>query len=137
MSERLCGGANFAEGDGRDDGGSSFSSRCRGEINECGVALDLGEMDGFGEAVSLGVVDGAIEGATEGAIEGFGLGEIDRGVGDVVVVVLFLRFQLKAEVFAKAVSMVTTVMTSPPPNVPRVLFAGNVAVGGWPTGIGS
>jgi len=131
VSERLCGGggANFAEGDGRDDGDSSFSSCCRGEISECGVALDLGDIDGFGEAVSLGVVDGVTE--------GFGLGEIDRGVGDVVVVVLFLRFQLKAERFANAVSMLATVITSPPLNVPRVLFAGNVAVGGWPTGIGS
>lgn len=135
MSERLCGGggANFAEGDGRDDGDSSFSSCCRGEISECGVALDLGDIDGFGEAVSLGVA----EGAAEGAAEGFGFGEMEGGVGDAVVVVLFLRFQLKAELFANAVSMLATVITSPPLNVPRVLFAGNVAVGGWPTGIGS
>jgi len=110
-----------------------LSSLCRGEISECGVALDFGESEGFGEAVSLGVVEGAADGATDG----FGFGEIDRGVGDAVVVVLFLRFQLKADVFANAVSMVATVIASPPMKFPRVLLAGNVAVGGWPTGIGS
>ena len=97
------------------------------------MALDLGDSDGFGEAVSLGVVEGAADGATEG----FGFGEMEGGVGDAVVVVLFLRFQLKADVFANAASMLATVITSPPLNVPRVLFAGNVAVGAWPTGIGS
>ena len=129
-----CGGANFAEGEGREEGDSSVSSRCRGEISECGVELDRGEVDGLGATVSLGAA------VTLGAAEGFGFGEIEGGVGDVVVVVvvvLFLRFQLKAELFASAVSIVATVITSPPPNVPSVLFAGSVAVGGWPTGIGS
>lgn len=127
----MCGGANFAEGDGRDEGGSSVSSVCRGEISECGVELDLGESDGFGATVSLGAA------VTLGAAEGFGFGEIDGGVGDEVVVVLFFKFQLKAELFASAVSIVATVIASPPPKVPSVLFAGSVAVGGWPTGIGS
>lgn len=127
----LWGGANFAEGEGRDEGDSSVSSRCRGEISECGVELDFGEGDGFGATVSLGAA------VTLGAAEDFGFGEIDGGVGDEVVVVLFFKFQLKAELFANAVSMLATVITSPPLKVPRLLFAGKVAVGGWPTGIGS
>jgi len=44
----------LAEGEGREDGDSSDSSRCRGEISECGVPLGLGEADGFGDAVTLG-----------------------------------------------------------------------------------
>ena len=128
-----CGGANLADGDGREAGGSSLSSRCRGEISECGEALDFGETEGFGVTVTLCAVDGATEGV--------GFGVVDDGVGDavvvVVVVVLFLKFQLKAEVFANAVSIVATVITSPPLKVLSVLFAGSVAVGGWPTGIGS
>lgn len=131
----ICGplrGANFAEGDGRDDGDSSVSSRCLGEIRECGVALDFGETDGFGEAVTLGSTDGAAEGLGFGDIRGV---EAIDGAGDAVV--LLRKFQLNAELLASAVSIVATVRTSPPVKVPSVLFAGNVAVGGWPTGIGS
>ena len=83
--------------------------------------LDRGETDGggFGDAVTLG------------AAEGFGLGDasVDGGVGEEVVVLL-RRFHLNAELFANAVSMLTTVRTSPPLKLPSVLFAGNVAVGG-------
>ena len=120
----------MAEGEGRVDGVSSGSSRCRGEIRECGVALDLGESDGLGEAVSLGAAEGLGFGDTRGVdpIDGDGAGE---------GVVLLRKLQLKAELFASAISMLATVRTSPPAKVPSVLFAGNVAVGGWPTGIGS
>lgn len=124
----------MAVGDGRVDGGcredgdSSVSSLRRGEINECGVAVDLGESDGLGETVTLG------------AAEALGLGDADGrgatdGLGDADV---FLRkFHLKVELLASAVSMLVAVNTSPPLKVPSVLFAGKVAVGGWPTGIGS
>jgi len=50
----FCGGANLADGEGRDEGDSSDSSRCRGEIKECGVPLDLGDTEGFGDAVTVG-----------------------------------------------------------------------------------
>ena len=90
--------------------------------------LDLGETDtgGFGDAVTLG------------AAEGFGFGDasVDGGVGEEVVVLL-RRFHLNAELFANAVSMLATVRTSPPLKLPSVLLAGNVAVGGCPTGMGS
>ena len=109
----------MAEGDGREEGDSSDSSCCRGDISECGVALDFGETDGFGEAVSLGAADGL----------GFGDASVDGGVGEEVVVLL-RRFHLNAELFANAVSILATVRTSPPLKLPRVLFAGNVAVGG-------
>ena len=121
----------MAEGEGRDEGDSSDSSLCRGEISECGVALDLGERDGRGETEGLG------DAVTLGSAEGFGLGETDGddGVGEEVV--LLRTFQLKAELLASAVSILATVSTSPPLKLPSVLSAGNVAVGGWPTGIGS
>ena len=126
----------MADGDGRVDGGASDSSLRRGEINECGVALERGEIDGFGETVTLG----AMEALGLGASESFGLGDGDGreatdGAGEGLV---FLgRFRLNAELFASAASILATVRTSPPLKVPSVLLAGNVAVGGWPTGIGS
>jgi hypothetical protein len=129
-------GANFAEGDGRVEGGSSDSSLRRGEINECGVALDRGDIDGFGETVTLGATEAFGLGASEAFALGDGDGRVATdGAGDGVV---FLgRLKLKAELFASAASMLATVRISPPLKVPSVLFAGNVAVGAWPTGIGS
>ena len=126
----------MAEGDGRVEGGSCDSSLRRGEISECGVALERGEIDGFGETVTLGATDALGLGASEtlGLGDGDGRDATD-GAGDGVV---FLgRFKLKAELFASAASILATVRMSPPLKVPSVLFAGNVAVGGWPTGIGS
>ena len=124
----MRGGANFAEGDGRDegdDGDSSGSTFCRGEISECGDALALGETNGFGETVTLGALLGVAE----------GFAEVKDGEGDAVV---FLNaLQLNEVLEARAVSMLPAVSTSPPLKVPSVLFAGSVAVGGWPTGIGS
>ena len=111
----------MAEGEGREDGDSSDSSLCRGEINECGVALDLGETDGFGETVTLGAAEALGFGDDDGRA-------VDAGEGEVVV--LLRKFQLKAELFARAVSMLATVSTSPPLKLPSVLLAGRVAVGG-------
>jgi hypothetical protein len=135
----ICGplrGANFAEGEGRDDGDSSLSSLCRGEINECGVELDLGESDGLGETDGLGdaVTDGSADGCSFGEADGR---TVELGDAEGEAVVLLRKLQLNAELLASAVSMLATVRTSPPLKLPRVLFAGNVAVGGWPTGIGS
>ena len=121
----------MAEGDCREEGDSSGSTLCRGEIRECGEALDLGgvegwaEMDGFGETVTLGAGVGFCE-------------DCGAGVEEVIgVVVLRLKFQENMELFASAFSRLEAVTTSPPLNVPRVLLEGIVAVGGWPTGIGS
>jgi len=67
VSERFAAAANFAEAMAATMAIPQFSSRLPvAEISECGVALDLGESDGFGEAVSLGVVDG-------GPLKGFGV----------------------------------------------------------------
>jgi len=119
----------LADGDGRDEGGSSDSSLWRGEIRECGVLLDLGETDGRCD----GGGDGSGGTVTVGSTDGLGLGETRReavAVGEGAVVVLLRRFQLSAELFARAASRLATVSTSPPLKLPSVLFAGNVAVGG-------
>jgi len=113
----------LAEGDGRDegdDGDSSGSTFCRGEMSKCGDALGFGETKGFGEAVTLG--------ALLGAAVGFGFGEVKAGEGEAVV---FLNaLQLNELLEARAVSMLLAVSTSPPLKLPSVLFAGSVAVGG-------
>ena len=119
----------MADGDGRDEGGSSESSLWRGEISECGVPLDFGETDGLCD----GGGDGSGGADTLGSTDGLGLGETEReavGVGEAAVVVLFRRFQFSAELLARAASRLATVRTSPPLKLPSVLFVGNVAVGG-------
>jgi hypothetical protein len=120
-------------GDWREDGEFSGSTLCRGEISERGGALDLGETEGIGDAVTLGEGEGFGDAATLGAAEDFG--EVEGAI--VGVVVLRFAFQENVELSANAFSRLAAVTTSPPLNVPSVLLAGIVAVGGWPTGIGS
>ena len=91
-------GANLAEGEGREDGdegGSSGSSVCRGEMSECGDALGFGEADGFGDgdAVTLGAAEEVGFGEADG-----GAGEFDSGAGEVVVVVRDIQFMFASAV---------------------------------------
>lgn len=123
----------MADGDGPDEGESSGSTLCLGEIRECGDELDLGEAEDFGD----GEGDGLGVAATLGAGVGFG-DDCGAGVGEKRVVGLFrFAFQVNTELFASAFSILAAVTTSPPLNGPRVLLVGIVAVGGWPTGMGS
>ena len=123
----------MADGDGPVEGESSGSTFCRGEIREWGVELDLGEDFGDGD----GGGDGFGEAVTLGAVVGFG-DDCGAGVEEKRVVGLFrFTFQVNTELFASAFSMLAAVTTSPPLNGPRVRLVGIVAVGGWPTGMGS
>lgn len=96
----------------------------RGETDGRGETVTLGSTEGFGDALTLGASDafGDAEGNALGA--GVGAGELRRSMS-------------KYELLASAVSRLATVRTSPPLNFPSVLSDGNVAAGGWPTGIGS
>ena len=96
-----------------------------GEAEDFGDADGDGDGNGFGEAVTLGAV--------------VGLGDdCGAGVEEKRVVPLFrFTFQVNTELLASAFSMLATVTTSPPLNGPSVLLVGIVAVGGWPTGMGS
>ena len=87
-----------------------------------------GETDGFGAAVTSGAV------LAFGEAVGTAVGEGLVPPSDHGILVVVERHDSE---FAKAVSMLATVRTSPPLKLPSVLFAGNVAVGAWPTGIGS
>ena len=129
----------MADGDGPVEGESSGSTLCRGEIREWGDELGLGEAEDFGDGDGDGDWDGGGfgEAVTLGAVVWVG-DDCGAGVEEKRVVPLFrLTFQVNTELFASAFSMLATVTTSPPLNGPRVLLRGIVAVGGWPTGIGS
>jgi hypothetical protein len=109
-------------------------------MSERGAVLERGETEGRGEAltlgaaVTLGAADGCWSVLTLGAADG--LGETaGTGLGDGLGVALWI--QSKIELFAKAACRFASFRTSPPLNFPRVRFAGNVAVGRSPTGIGS
>jgi hypothetical protein len=126
-------GPNLADGDGREDGDSSGSTLWRGEISECGAELDLGEVVGFGETDGLGdaVTEGATEllGETPGVTVGVGLEPKGQ------VVVLFENHL--TELLSRSFSIISAVRTSPSLNLLSDFVAGRVAVGAWPTGIGS
>ena len=125
----------MADGDGPLEGESSGSTFCRGEIREWGDELDLGEAEDFGDGD--GEAEGFGEAVTLGAVVGLG-DDCGAGVEEKRVVPLFrFTFQVNTELLASAFSMLATVTTSPPLNGPRVLLVGIVAVGGWPTGMGS
>lgn len=127
----------MAEGDGPVEGESSGSTLCRGEIREWGDELDLGEAEDFGDGDGEG--EGFGEAVTLGAVVGLGDdcgAEVGEGAERVVALFRF-TFQVNTELFASAFSMLATVTTSPPLKGPRVLLVGIVAVGGWPTGMGS
>ena len=135
----FCGGANLADGDCLAEGESSGSSCCcRGEIKEWGVLLDLGDAEGrcgagdgdtsgFGVAAGLGGAGGVV---TFGGMEG-----TTAGVGLVPIHVVVLIHE--NEPLARSFSMAAAVSTSPSLKPPSDFFAGSVAVGTWPTGIGS
>jgi hypothetical protein len=93
----------------------------------------LGDTEGFGDAVTLGDGENVGEAVTLGAGEGFG--EVEGAM--VGVGVLNFVVQLKADLSANAFSTLAAVRASPPEKGPSVVLAGRVAVGGWPTGIGS
>jgi hypothetical protein len=119
-------GANFAEGDGRaeDEGGSFGSALWRGEINDLGEEVGLGETNG-GEGRGDGV------GLAEAVIFGEAIGAA-LGAGEVL-----LNAQVNAEPLARDCSRLAAVTTLPALNFPSVFPSGIVATGGWPTGLGS
>lgn len=91
----------------------------------------MGETEGAGEGEGLGDTGGLGVADAFGEMEGVGV------AAKKALVVLCFMFQLNAELLASAFSRLATVTTSPPLKVPSVLLAGSVAVGAWPTGMGS
>ena len=123
-------GANFAEGDGRADEGGS-SGAWRGEINDLGDDVGLGEADNAGE----GRGEGEALAATAGLEATVGWGEVSGaalGAGE-----LWLNTQVNAELLARDFSRSAAFTTSPALNFPSVLPLGIVATGTRPTGFGS
>jgi hypothetical protein len=88
----LVRGPNLADGDCREEGESSGSTLCLGEIRECGEELDLGEVEGLGD----GDGEGFGEAVTLGAGAGVGFGD-DCGAGVQEVMVVLRLFQANME----------------------------------------
>ena len=123
-------GANLAEGDGRADEEGS-SGAWRGEINDRGDEVGLGDADTAGE----GRGEGDAVAATAGLEPTVGWGEESGaalGAGE-----LWLNIQVSAELLARDFSRLAAVTSSPALNRPSVLPTGIVATGAWPTGFGS
>ena len=123
-------GANFAEGEGRADEEGS-SGAWRGEINDLGEEVGLGDADTAGEG----------RGEGKALAEAAGL-DATVGLGDVGGEALGagggrLNSQVNAELLARDCSRLMAVTSSPALNFPSVLPAGIVAIGTRPTGFGS
>src|SRR5688572_17019120 len=123
-------GANLAEGEGRADEEGS-SGAWRGEINDRGEEVGLGDADTAGEGRGEGDALAATTGLE--ATVGWGVASgATLGAGE-----LWLNTHVNAELLARDFSRLAAVTTSPALNLPSVLPTGMVAAGGCPTGLGS
>ena len=111
-----------------DDGVSSGATVCLGEIRDRGgdVAFGETEMDGLGDGVGAGAIVAC--GVAAGATVGVGLVPPNDHV--------FFEVQENTPL-AISFSIAATVRTSPALKFPSPFVAGSVAVGAWPTGIGT